>query len=76
MIDADTAQTLWCLVDELPPRRRTVVRALFTDNSRSHTEIARAVGIPPGAIGPTRARALKQLRGGLDHHGLGPRAWL
>jgi RNA polymerase sigma factor (sigma-70 family) len=76
VIDADTARTLWCLVDELSPRRRTLVRALFTDNSRSYTEIARAVGISPGAIGPTRARALKQLLGGLENHGLGPHARL
>jgi RNA polymerase sigma factor (sigma-70 family) len=34
VIDADTAQTLWKLVDELPPRRRTLLRALFTDNPR------------------------------------------
>jgi RNA polymerase sigma factor (sigma-70 family) len=64
-IDADTAQTLWKLVDELPPRRRTLLRALFTDNPRSYTQIAHMAGIPPGAIGPTRARILRQLRGRL-----------
>ncbi len=64
-IDADTAQTLWKLVDELPPRRRTLLRALFTDNPRSYTQIAHMAEIPPGAIGPTRARILRQLRGRL-----------
>jgi hypothetical protein len=32
VIDADTAHALRNLVGELPPRRRSVLRALFTDN--------------------------------------------
>ncbi len=74
VVDADTARMLWCLVDGLSPRRRTLLRELFTDNPRPYTEVARATGIPAGAIGPTRARALRQLRGGLDDNGLGPNA--
>jgi RNA polymerase sigma factor (sigma-70 family) len=72
--DVDTARTLWRLVEELPPRQRTLLRALFTDHPRSYAEVARTVGIPTGAIGPTRARALRQLQGRLDEHGLGPAA--
>ncbi len=68
VIDADTAQTLRKLVDELSPRRRTLIQALFTDNPRPYTEIARAAGIPPGGIGPTRARTLQQLRDKLNEH--------
>jgi RNA polymerase sigma factor (sigma-70 family) len=71
-IDADTAQTLWKLVDELPPNRRTLLRALFTDTPRPYAQIADIAGIPPGAIGPTRARTLRQLRGRLKQHGLEP----
>lgn len=74
VIDRDTAQTLWSLVAELSPLRRTLLRALFTDNPRPYTEVARAAGIPAGGIGPTRARALQQLRRRLDEHGLGPGA--
>jgi RNA polymerase sigma factor (sigma-70 family) len=70
-IDADIARTLWNLVAELPPRRRTLLRALFTDNPRPYTEVAHTTGIPAGGIGPTRARALEQLRRRLDEHGLG-----
>jgi RNA polymerase sigma factor (sigma-70 family) len=70
VIDADTAQTLWKLVDELPPHRRTLLRALFTDNPRTYAEVARVAGIQLGAIGPTRARTLRQLRGRLEQHGL------
>ncbi|MGH3900612.1 MAG: RNA polymerase sigma factor [Pseudonocardiaceae bacterium] len=74
VIDADTARTLRKLVDELSPRRRTLLRALFTDNPRPYAEVARAVGISPGGIGPTRARALRQLRDKLNEHELGPGA--
>jgi RNA polymerase sigma factor (sigma-70 family) len=62
VIDADTSRTLWKFVAELSPRRRTLLRTLFTDNPRSYAEVAHAAGIPPGGIGPTRARALQQLR--------------
>ncbi len=72
LVDVDEARTLWKLVEELSPRQRALLRALFTDHPRPYTEIARAVGIPTGAIGPTRARALRQLRRRLDDHGLGP----
>jgi RNA polymerase sigma factor (sigma-70 family) len=68
-IDNDIAQTLWNLVAELPPRRRTLLRALFNDNPRPYTELAHTTGIPAGGIGPTRARALEQLRRRLNDHG-------
>jgi RNA polymerase sigma factor (sigma-70 family) len=70
-VDADTARTLWNLVAELSPRRKTLLRALFTNSSRSYAEVARTTGIPPGAIGPTRARALQQLRDKFNEHQLG-----
>jgi RNA polymerase sigma factor (sigma-70 family) len=76
VIGADTARTLWTLVGELPPRRRTLLRALFIDNPPPYAEVARVTGIPLGAIGPTRARALRQLRSTLEQHGLeGLGAW-
>ncbi|MGH3826939.1 MAG: RNA polymerase sigma factor, partial [Pseudonocardiaceae bacterium] len=71
-IEADSARTLWSLVEELPLRQRTLLRALFADHPQPYREVARSAGIPPGAIGPTRARALRQLRGQLNEHGLGP----
>ena len=71
VIDADTVQTLRRLVAELPPRRRMLLRMLFTDHPRSYAEVARTAGIPPGGIGPTRARALRQLRNRLCEQELG-----
>ena len=67
-IEADTTQWLWQHVDKLPPRRRTLLRALFTDDPPPYAEIATITGIPPGGIGPTRNRALQQLRETLDKH--------
>jgi RNA polymerase sigma factor (sigma-70 family) len=71
-IDANVTRTLHDLIDELPPLRRNLVRLLFTDNPCSYSEIARIAGIPLGGIGPTRARALQQLRVKIDEHELGP----
>ncbi|MBV8539140.1 MAG: sigma-70 family RNA polymerase sigma factor [Pseudonocardiales bacterium] len=71
-VDADTAQQLWSLVATLSPRRRRLIRELFDNRPRPYTEVARDTGIPAGGIGPTRARALKQLRRRLDERGLGP----
>lgn len=70
-IDGDAARTLWNLVEELPARQRTLLRALFTDHPRPYAELAHTTGIPPGAIGPTRARALQHLREKLTNTGDG-----
>jgi RNA polymerase sigma factor (sigma-70 family) len=70
VIGAETTRIVWALVDELSPRQRTVLRTLFTDQTVRYAEVARVAGIPPGAIGPTRARALRQLRAKLDAYGL------
>ena len=62
VIDADEAARLRNVVTLLPPRRRAVVKALFTDEKLPYAEVARATGIPVGSLGPTRARVLRQLR--------------
>src|ERR671917_306585 len=56
-IDTDTTQMLQKLIDELSPRRRTLLQVLFTDDHCSYAEATRITGIPLGGIGPTRARA-------------------
>ena len=72
VINAHTAQTLRTLIAQLPPRRRRLLRALFTDHPPSYAELSRTTGIPPGSIGPTRHRALRQLRQMLHDHELLP----
>jgi RNA polymerase sigma factor (sigma-70 family) len=71
VIDADTARTLCKLVAELSPRRRILLQTLFADHPRPYAEVAHLAGIPLGAIGPTRARVLQQLRNRLEECNLG-----
>ncbi|MGH3813805.1 MAG: RNA polymerase sigma factor [Pseudonocardiaceae bacterium] len=71
-LTAETVLALRSLVAELPLRGRTLLQALFSDSPPSYAEIARITGIPVGSMGPTRARALRQLRQLLDEHGLEP----
>jgi RNA polymerase sigma factor (sigma-70 family) len=71
-LTAETVRALRNLVAELPLRGRTLLQALFSDNPPPYAEIARITGIPVGSMGPTRARALRQLRRLLDEHGLEP----
>jgi RNA polymerase sigma factor (sigma-70 family) len=73
-LDTETAQRLWSLIATLSPRHQILLRELFFDNPRPYAEIARNIGIPAGSIGPTRARALRQLRRKLDERGLGSEA--
>jgi RNA polymerase sigma factor (sigma-70 family) len=67
-IDTHTTRTLRKLIDELPPRQRTLIRMLFTDDPLSYATIASIAEIPLGGIGPTRARTLRQLRAKLNEH--------
>lgn len=69
LVAAAVAAQLWAAVDALPPRRRRLLRALFRDDPESYVEISYAIDIPVGSIGPTRARALAQLREILDEAG-------
>jgi RNA polymerase sigma factor (sigma-70 family) len=47
---------------ELPDDRRELLLLLTEDPPLSYAEISRRSGIPVGSIGPTRARAIQQLR--------------
>jgi RNA polymerase sigma factor (sigma-70 family) len=50
------------LVDQLPIRSQLLLRMLSADTPLSYLEISEALSMPVGSIGPTRARALEQLR--------------
>ena len=47
---------------ELPEDRRALLLLLTEDPAPSYAEISQRTGIPVGSIGPTRARAIDQLR--------------
>lgn len=50
------------LVELLPVRSQTLLRLLSADSPLSYKDISEALSMPIGSIGPTRARALEQLR--------------
>ena len=59
---------------ELPADRRELLLLLTEDPPPSYAEISRRSGIPVGSIGPTRARAIQQLRNSLALRHLAPPA--
>ncbi|WP_439658777.1 RNA polymerase sigma factor [Lentzea sp. HUAS TT2] len=54
--------TVRCEVARLPVRQRELVSMLLTDPPPSYAEISSRLGMPVGAIGPTRQRCLVRLR--------------
>ena len=69
---ADVRRSVELLLSRLPAQQQGVLRLLIVDPPPSYREIAAALGIPIGSIGPTRARALARLRSeaealGLEH---------
>jgi RNA polymerase sigma factor (sigma-70 family) len=53
---------LWEAFGRLPQRDQTLLRMLVADPAPSYREIADALDMPIGSIGPTRARCLERLR--------------
>ncbi|MGE5291375.1 MAG: RNA polymerase sigma factor [Micromonosporaceae bacterium] len=61
-LDSELASRLWRALGELPKRCQQLLRVLIATPPPSYTEVAAALDMPIGSIGPTRARCLKQLR--------------
>ncbi len=53
---------LWEAFETLPPQCRTLLRVLIADPRPSYDEVAAALEMPIGSIGPTRQRCLDRLR--------------
>jgi DNA-directed RNA polymerase specialized sigma24 family protein len=53
---------LWQAAERLPVRCRKLLRVLMASPPPSYAEVAAALGLPIGSIGPTRARCLERLR--------------
>jgi len=62
MMREELSQALRDALLELSPGRRELLTLLLADPPLSYDEISNRLGIPIGSIGPTRARALEQLR--------------
>jgi RNA polymerase sigma factor (sigma-70 family) len=61
-LNSDRAARLWRAFGELPARCRELLRILIASPPPSYAEVAAAMGMPVGSIGPTRARCLQRLR--------------
>jgi RNA polymerase sigma factor (sigma-70 family) len=62
MVREERSQALRDALLELSPARRELLTLLLADPPLSYDEISKRLDIPIGSIGPTRARALEQLR--------------
>jgi len=62
MIGAERRAVARAAFAQLPERDRRLLAMLFADPPRPYREISVALGIPVGAIGPTRARCLARAR--------------
>jgi len=69
LMRAERGRQLWNAVERLPERQAQLMRALFDDQERSYQEIASALSMPVGAIGPVRGRALRRLGQLLEESG-------
>ena len=55
-------QVIAGLVERLPIRSQVLLRLLSADSPLSYRDISEVLDMPIGSIGPTRARALEQIR--------------
>ena len=62
MLEQERDGLLWRAFASLSDRCKTLLRILLADEPPSYEEIGEALGMPVGAIGPTRGRCLDQLR--------------
>jgi RNA polymerase sigma factor (sigma-70 family) len=60
--DAARAAAMWRAFERLSGRCRELLRILMASPPPSYAEVAAALGLPLGSIGPTRARCLQRLR--------------
>lgn len=58
-------QLLWSHISELPERCRELLRVIAFADRPDYAELARALRMPVGSIGPTRGRCLAKLRASL-----------
>lgn len=68
-VRADSAERVRLALDAMPGRCRDLLHALYDATEAAYTEISGRLGIPIGAIGPTRARCLEKLRKSLEKDG-------
>jgi RNA polymerase sigma factor (sigma-70 family) len=62
VIAGERSSALHAALEQATERERAIIRALASDPEPSYHELADALGIPHGSIGPTRQRCIERLR--------------
>ena len=62
LLEQERDGKLWRAFASLSERCKTLLRILMADEPPSYDEVGAALGMPVGAIGPTRMRCLDRLR--------------
>jgi RNA polymerase sigma factor (sigma-70 family) len=62
VLRATSDHQLWQHVEGLPARCRALLRVIAFADRPDYAELAQALGMPQGSIGPTRGRCLAKLR--------------
>jgi len=70
LLTAERDQALWQAFGGLSERCQMLLRILVSDPPPSYDEIASALEMPIGSIGPTRGRCLERLRGLAEGEGV------
>jgi RNA polymerase sigma factor (sigma-70 family) len=71
-LDSERAVELWRAFGTLSARCQRLLRILMASPPPSYVQVAKALGMPVGSIGPTRARCLRRLRERLATRVSGP----
>ena len=67
LLTAERDSALWRAFTRLGDRCQALLRLLVSSDEPSYEEIGAALGMPVGAIGPTRMRCLEKLRSLVGH---------
>ena len=70
MLTSERDSALWRAFSTLSERCQALLRMLVAATEPSYEEVSAALGMPIGAIGPTRMRCLSRLRGNLELAGI------
>ncbi len=62
VIRGDSDSRLWRHIETLSDRCRTLLRVIAFADRPDYADLAKALGMPQGSIGPTRGRCLAKLR--------------
>jgi RNA polymerase sigma factor (sigma-70 family) len=72
LLRSERDAALWHEFESLPDRCRQLLRVVIADPPPSYEEVAAALGLSVGSVGPYRKRCLQQLRALVEARGIDP----